>query len=245
MRQKALDTFRWRLEESHSRSGIARPRLCLVNPAIIHSTQFFRPTCSISLLGTPAMHEYGIDQLENSLAPIVGCVEAIDQKIHSEIANRDYDHAQLSVQLIDTSSSRKSELIMQQIIRYKIVEQLLWAKGEKAATIPFQRPPKYIVESTELEHAELGLTNWKATVDEFCTTFTNHHAPAPSHIPSVRDDVIASLVHNIQVSETTRHHSTVISNMCGAALGLRGLILVRRVRSTFFLEYYILKNAAV
>ncbi|KLO07945.1 hypothetical protein SCHPADRAFT_894232 [Schizopora paradoxa] len=225
MEESEVDAFRWRMEESHSQLGAPRARLCLANPAMLHATRLFPPFCSVNMIDFARIREGDSDELEGSLLPLIGSVDLIDQKIHTELMQRDFEHALLSVQLITTSSTRKAELIMQQILRYKILESVAWASGETDTT-PTQYLHELQVDLSDQDHIDLGLTNWKSTVGTFCATFRNETGSVPPTHLVPQDRITASLVHKIQQSGTSRHLSTVISNMCGAALGLRGLILL-------------------
>ncbi|KLO11950.1 hypothetical protein SCHPADRAFT_891149 [Schizopora paradoxa] len=229
MKKSDIDTFHWRIEESHTHLRATRARLCLANPAMLHSVQFFPPNCSINAADAMPTHA---KQLEETVLPFVGSVESVDQKVHAELVEREFEHALLSVQLITGASSRKAELIMQQIIRYKILESLTWSTGE-IYKAPMQLPRELRVDRADQleEYVDLGLNRWMETVESFCAAFSNESVAMPKPQPLSSDKVTASLVQKIQQSENSRHHSTVISNMCGAALGLRGLIL------TFTMNY--------
>lgn len=226
MDHNSIEIFRWRLLQSYSTAGVARPRLCLANPAMVHSVQLFSPTASIYPVdGTAPRSPPGVG-MDDSIYPLVGSIESIDHKIHADLVDRDFERAVLSVELLGPSSSKKADAIMHQLMRWKVVEALAWATSD-VDIVPFQQLPDFRVESVDQELRDIGISDWKATVTSFCDTFrgdVNFTRPAPS-LP--RDKILASLVSKIQQTESSRHHATVISNMCGAALGIRGLFLVR------------------
>lgn len=202
-----------------------RPRLCLANPALLHSIQFFTPTTSILPLRLAESQIPPSDMTEDYIYPLVGCVESTDHKVHADIVLREFERAILSVDILGPSSSKKADNIMHQILRYKVIESLAWALSSIDA-VPIQQPPPFAVDTSEHEHWDLGISDWESTVDSFRDAFRGDvYVPEPGS--ALADDkVLASLVSKIQTSESTRYHTTVISNMCGAALGLRGLFLV-------------------
>ncbi len=228
MDPNAIEVFKWRICESRTASGEPRPRLLLVNPAILYSTQFFGVNTSASLTEPSSEVASRSEQVQESLAPFLATIEATDHKLHADIVQRDFDRPVLAVQLLNATSPKKAEIVQHQILRYKVLESLAWAaKDMNSNSIPIQQTPDFEIEVVDHEYINLGINNWEGTLQQFCDEMKQDHAPTTGTRLEPRDRVLSSLLAKIQESATSRYHSTVVSNMCGAALGVRALLAVR------------------
>lgn len=240
-----MEIFKWRISDSRTASGEPRPRLVLANPAILHSTQFLDVNTSIASPGLLSGDSPCSVDDTVSMAPFLTTIEATDQKLHAEIIQRDFDRPRLAVQLLTATSSKKSELLMHQILRCKVVEGLTWAT-RNVQTIPIQQPPDFDVEFVDHDYMAYGINNWATTLGSFCEEMQESHVPTTETQFETRDKVLSSLLTKIKESATSRYHSTVVSNLCGAALGLRALLAVSSEGDIFArLDFLLFSQAGV
>lgn len=170
--------------------------------------------------------------------PLLAHVLRIEQLIHTEISGQTYQRALFALQ--NVSKAKTDEIVMHQVLRLKVFETLAWANND-ASGVPIQLDPLEFPSCglsrtavlTHENNSRLGTSDWYKTLDAFLQTMRLDTMAVGQHdlAETQGDKVLTSLFRRITLSNTSQHQSSVISNLCGAALGLRALVLVSR--STF------------
>lgn len=210
--------------------------LLLTNSAILHSVQYTglgEGSNSSALTWDPENQPLNDDMMEDSLLPILANVNEIEQQAHEELAEMNYSKALNSAD-IGKDTAKFREHVLNQVFRYKILECLEWCKKDDMP-LPFQVLPANPVQFPESQrqiHQSLqkhGILEWRETMKGFIETFLSDRSTSIQEDPlqSGGDHVLMSLLRTIGKSQGDKHFSTVISNVCGAALGLRALLIVR------------------
>ncbi len=217
---------------SRSKSQKERPFLIFLNPALLHSLQYFsNPTAFLPPIGFDRSTAPGVP-IDDTLLSLLAAVEDIEQQTHAELADFQFDRAILAMQ--DMSKGRKGEILVHQMIRVKALEALVWSTTMNVS-VPFQVPTtlEEIKTGRQVEiggkYGEIGRSDWHKTIQEFTTLFLRRDLDvSPSRNLELKGDKISSSLFSLlKQAGGEKHHSTVISNIVCAALGLRALMEVR------------------
>ncbi len=216
---------------SRTKSNKERPLFVLLNPALLHSLQYFAPKASTFL--PPAdfdRKKVPLSVFEDTLLPLVAVIEDMEQQTHRNLVNFEMERAILAMTQ-DLSVTRKCETLIHEMLHVKLLESLAWSltsdgslplqyRAENATTIP---------EGTHTKLADIGVNHWTNTVDTFINAILHDDEDkSKSRIFEVQSDSIASSLFAVLENETAnKNSSVVILNIVGAALGLRALMEVR------------------
>ncbi len=245
-----FQNLRGHLYSSWTNSGKLRPLLLLANPAILESPSY----CPIPNRFLPESDNFTPQDNERSdvgdtLFPLLSNVNVIGHIAHADLSKLDFDRALDAVSDIESewpqdgkNQSRRFSYIIHGLLRIQLLDELRWARETLSVPVQFsdcdkdgsEKPPNPAVESPEQvsstvlgDYYSAGILNYletaKAISQLLLTEIPNANEPSADQRTS---DNLLSLLWMVHRSNHDRHISTVVLNICGAALGLLALLTV-------------------
>lgn len=148
------------------------------------------------------------------------------------------------MQSLVSEDSKKKEFVQHHALRFKVLESLLWSSDSKVG-VPIQDVWKEGGEMGSTNSAKihktlrnLAIEDWKPNCFKFTECFLaldprliiGQNSTGDTRVTG--DEVSQSLLSQMKKSKVEELHACVLKNLCGAAVGLRALMLVRSNKIT-------------
>ncbi len=178
-----------------------------------------------------------------SILPLLFNINFIEHVAHADLGKSVFDRPVDFVSDVETqrlqegkSHSKRYSEIIHGVLRLQLLDQLRWARN-RHGSVPVQATesvavgPASTVNSKNLTDLYLtGISDWTETSRSMVERFLTEppiviQPPLLSAVPS-HSSILLSLLLEMKKSDTERHVSSVVLNICSAALGLRSLLMV-------------------
>lgn len=248
----SVEKLRNHLECSWTRSGQMRPLLLLLNPALLKAPRYCPVPSQFLPKGYECQHlDNKVSFVGDSFIPLLANVIEYEQIAHAELAKGNFDKALEFIsdfrEETDLSGKRAANPT-HALLRLQLLDQLLWSL-DAFSPIPVQQETNLSIDSLGPQARStkymdelygIGISNWLGTVRTMTQQFLKENLSTKQDVDKVvKNDgssILHSLLKEIRKSEGERLVSSVTLNICGAALGLRALLMVKYIIKPKFLN---------
>lgn len=193
----------------------------------------------------PSSKDWEGAEVGETLAPLLASVNWYHDPAHKDLAKSDFQKALLAMSDVEKVREKEAKAhgsqhtgVIHQVLRIQLLDVLRWAQYS-CGSIPVQFPKKSTNSNTSVSgysKKKAPLSNLhNASIESWLETTRNMTQEFLTEAPGigeslvtleVKGDIVTSLLKEVKRSSVDREVSSVVINVCAAALGLHALLAV-------------------